>query len=109
GFAIGRSEFEIGAKMRTAVLNSIADRTKILDAVIERNDPSDFLAHLPTGLAAEQLGPLRIGCGSDFPQNSPFSSCFANLARNFGGEHDTPLCAGFGASIVLFVTRFGGQ
>src|SRR5262245_45083109 len=83
-FAIGRGEFEIGAEVRTAVLNRIADRTKILDTIIERNNASDFLTHFPARLAAKQIGALRIGCGSDVPKNFPFGSSFADSPRDFG-------------------------
>src|SRR2546423_14380400 len=108
-FSIRRCEFEIGAEMRPAVLKGFAGLAKVLDAIIKRNDPSNFFAHFPTGFAREQMGALGKRSSRDVAQNLPFGAGFADLARNFRSEHDSAFGAGFGAAIVLLVTCFGGQ
>src|SRR5690348_7250585 len=95
--------------MGPTVLNSIADLAEILDALIERNDMSDFFAHFPTSFAIEQLSALRMSGNGNVPENFPFGPGFANLARNLGCEHDAPLGAGFCTAIVLLITRFSRQ
>src|SRR4051812_20050723 len=109
GFAVGCWKFPIATKMRAAVLDGVAGFAEVLDAVVEWNDAGDFFAHLPTGLTTEQVRAIGISSRGQVAQDFPFGAGFADLARNFRTERDAAFGGGFGSTVVLFVSRFGGE
>src|SRR5438270_11897443 len=96
GFAIRCSEFEVCAKVRSAILNCITRLAEILDPFVERNNPGDFLTHFPASFAAKQIGAVRIRSGCYVPQDFPFSPSFADRSGKLRAEHNAALSAGFG-------------
>src|SRR5213594_1860372 len=101
-FAIGRREFPIGAELLTAVLERVAGLAQVLNAVVERDHPRDFLPHFRPGFAGELVRAFRMNSGGYFAQDFPFCSRFTNLPRDFRAEHDTALRACLSAAVVLF-------
>ena len=85
-FAVGRGKFPIGAEMRAAVLEGVAGFAQMLNAVVERNDARDFVAHRLAGFAFEQVRAFGISRGGEFAQDFPFGARFADLTRNFRAE-----------------------
>src|SRR5437870_684816 len=97
----------IGAEVLTAVLERVAGPAQVLNAVVERDHPRDFLPHFRPGFAGEQVRAFRMNSGGDFAQDFPFRSRFANLPRDFRAEHDAAFRARLSAAVILFVTGFG--
>src|SRR5947208_14899012 len=105
GLAVGRRERPAGAEVRAAVLERVAGAFEVLDAVVERNDAGDLLAQFPAGFASQQMRAIGKRCRGDIAHDFPFSARFADLAWDFGAEHDASPGAGFGAAVVLLVAR----
>src|SRR5260370_17082971 len=103
GFAVGRWEFPIGAEMRTAVLKGVTGLVQMLEAIVEGDDPGDLLAHGRAGLAAEELGAVRVGRRGELAQDFPLGFRFTDLAWNLRTENDAPFGAGFVAPILLLL------
>src|SRR6185503_15850088 len=105
-FTVGCREFPIGAEVLTAVLERVAGLAQLLNTVVERDHPRDFLPHFQPGFAGEQVRAFRLNSGGDFAQDLPFCASFADLPWDFRAEHDAALRARLSAAVILFVTGF---
>src|SRR5215210_8538713 len=90
-FAVSGSKLAIGAEMRPPVLDGVTRFIQSLNAVVERHDPGNLISNRLAGLAAKQFRAVGINCGGEFEKDFPFSSGFADLARNFRAEDDAAL------------------